>query len=147
MKAIILIISVVLSSTTAFATGSSVEKFLPNIRDRVRNCTVLPYHYNKNNVRVEQALLSHCPEVKLVPAIDGGAAGVKFSAKIRVAAHQYTARLIETAYSDGDFYDVEIRDVVSNEVYRIYNVLSYGDVLLGVLEGQTNGLMTAFVNE
>jgi len=145
MKALILIISLALSSSTVFAAGSSVEKLLPNIKDRVRSCAILPFAMNNNNVRVEHALKSHCPEVKLVPPADGS---TKFNtAKIRVAGHQFTAQLIETVYSDGDLFDVEIRDIVTNETYRSYNVLAFGDVLLGVLEGKTTGIVNSLISE
>ena len=143
MKAVILIISFLISAQAALAsTGNTVEKLLPNIRDRVRQCAVLPYSFTKNNVRKDKALVSHCPEVKVLPKVDH-----KIKAKIRVAGHQFIATLIETQYTDGDFFDVEIVDLASSESYRIYNTLAYGDILLGVLEGNTHGVSTSFVNE
>jgi hypothetical protein len=145
MKAVILIISLVLSSFSGVAMASpqnSVEKLLPNIRDRVRHCTVMPYHMDLNHVRVEHSLQSHCPEVKVLPVINH-----QVSAKIRVAGHQFIATLVETEYTDGDFFDVEIRDLTSNDSYRIYNALAFGDVLLGVLDGNTKGVTANFVHE
>ncbi len=143
MKAVILIISLLINAQAAFAsTGNTVENLLPNIRDRVRQCTVLKYNYTKNHVRNEHALISHCPEVKVIANESTSAV-----AKIRVSGHQFIATLIETQYSDGDFYDVEIRDLVSKDSYRIYNTLAYGDILLGVLEGNTHGVTTSLVNE
>ena len=145
MKAVILIISLVLSSFSGVAMASSqnsVEKLLPNIRDRVRNCTVLPYHMDLNQVRVEHSLVSHCPEVKVLPVIKH-----QMKAKIKVAGHQFIATLIETEYTDGDFFDVEILDLTSSDSFRIYNALAFGDVLLGVLEGSTQGVVPNFVSE
>lgn len=116
------------------ASASTVESLLPNIRDRVRDCSILPYHYKDNN-RVDHAIMSHCPEVKVVPVEHGMP-----QAKIKVAAHTFIATLIETQFSDGDMFDVEIKDVVTNDSYKMTNVLAFGDVLLGVLGGSTNGI-------
>jgi hypothetical protein len=142
MKAVILIIiSLVLQSTSTFAYHeNSVERLLPNIRDRVRNCTILPYLFNEHQMRVEHALRSHCPEVKVLSDRNG-------AAKIRVAGHQFIATLIETEFSDGDIFDVEISDIVSGDTFRFQNVLAFGDILLGVLEGNTQGVSTSLVNE
>jgi hypothetical protein len=120
----------------------TVEKYLPNIRDRVRQCTILPFVYDSNRVRKHQSLRSHCPEVKLLSTAEGG--GV---AKIHVYGQQFVARLIETEYTDGDFYDVEIINTSTRESYRIDNVLAFGDVLLGVLGGETKGVTEHLVTE
>jgi hypothetical protein len=127
---------------TAVASNHTVEKYLPNIRDRVRQCSILPFAFDANQVRKEKALQSHCPEVKLIPV-----AGAHAMAKIRVAGHQFVAQLVETDYSDGDVFDVEIRNLNTLETYRIYNVLAFGDVLLGVLGGETKGVSTLHVRE
>lgn len=115
---------------------ASTGKYLPNIQDRVRQCVTLPYVYQADGIRRDQTLISHCPEVKVLPVVNH----VK-SAKIRVAGHQFVATLVETEFTDGDFYDVEIRDLQSNDAYRLYNVAAYGDVLLGVLNGNTKGVV------
>ena len=125
-----------ITASTSFAFGNSVESNLNNIRDRVRACAILPYHYQNNN-RVDHAIQSHCPEVKVI-AVDGGMP----QAKIKVAGHTFIATLVETVYSDGDVYDVQITDIVSKDSYKLTNVLSFGDVLLGVLGGSTNGILT-----
>lgn len=140
MKAVILIISLILQSSSTFASVNTVEKLLPNIRDRVRNCTILPYQFDDNKMRVEHALRSHCPEVKVLTDRKG-------AAKIKVAGHQFIATLIETEFTDGDFFDVEIKDLASGEAFRSYNVLAFGDILLGVLEGNTRGISTSLVSE
>lgn len=141
MKAVILIITLFLQASTSFASEeNAVERLLPNIKDRVRNCTILPYLFDENQMRVEYALRSHCPEVKVLE-------DQKNAAKIKVAGHRFIATLIETELSDGDIFDVEIRDMDSGEIFRFYNVLAFGDVLLGVLEGNTGGVNTSLVSE
>lgn len=142
MKAAIIILSLVLQFTSVAASANSVERLLPNIRDRVRQCTIIPFTYNENKTRVEHALKSHCPEVKVLPT-----ANYQVTAKIKVAGHRFIATLIETEFTDGDFFDVEIRDLESNDVYRIYNALAYGDVLLGVLDGNTRGVTSHLIAE
>jgi len=148
MKALIILITMFIQfaplavATTQSGSVHTVEKYISNIRDRVRQCSILPFAFNANNVRIEHSLRSHCPEVKLIAGH-----GSLPAAKIHVAGQQFTAQLIETQYSDGDFYDVEIRNVFTNETYRFDNVLAYGDVLLGVLGGETKGVSTAFITE
>jgi hypothetical protein len=147
MKTFIVLITLLLNlSLTAFAAGSannhSVEKYLSNIQDRVRQCSVMPFAVDRNQNRVEHALRSHCPEVKLVHLQDA-----KPAAKINVAGQRFIARLIETEFSDGDFYDVEIINLYTQENYRIYNVLAFGDVLLGVLGGETKGVTSTLLRE
>jgi hypothetical protein len=148
MKALIIFVTLFFQfaplAVAATESGSvhTVEKYISNIRDRVRQCSILPYEFNANNVRVERSLRSHCPEVKLIAG-----KGALPAAKIHVAGQQFTAQLIETQYSDGDFYDVEIRNVFTNEIFRFDNVLAYGDILLGVLGGETKGVSTAFITE
>ena len=99
--------------------------------DRVRNCVVLPYSLNDRNQKVYHALQSHCPEVKVT------APGV---ARARVAAHPFEIRIEEPSYSDGDFFDVEFTDLRTGEKSRYEGILAFGDVLLAVLGGRTEGL-------
>jgi hypothetical protein len=108
------------------------------IVDRVRNCSILPYTMNSNRQKVYHALTSHCPEVKVVG---------KGTAKIRVDGHAFQVNLVETINSDGDFYDVQITDVVTREVSSVPNILAFGDVLLGVLSGRTQGLPESYVSD
>jgi len=133
---------VAVASVEVTSSSHTVQKYLPNIQDRVRQCTILPFVYDSNNVRKEQALRSHCPEVKVVHTSKGHA-----EAKIHVYGQQFVARLIETEYTDGDFFDVEIINLQSKEALRVYNVLAFGDVLLGVLGGETNGVTEHLVTE
>jgi hypothetical protein len=151
MKAFLVLITLTLPFTpvaVAFdrmsdhPSSHTVEKYLSNIQDRVRQCSILPFVYDAHRMRKEHAFQSHCPEVKLLPV-----SGAHAMAKIRVAGHQFIARLIETDFSDGDFYDVEIRNLNTQETYRFDNVLAYGDVLRGVLGGETKGVTSTFVVE
>ena len=151
MKALLVLITLTLQLTpmavaatqeSSHSSDHTVEKYLPNIRDRVRQCTILPFIYDSNHVRKEQSLRSHCPEVKLIKSVQGGVV-----AKIHVYGQQFLARLIETEYTDGDFYDVEIVNAHTQESYRIDNVLAFGDVLLGVLGGESKGVTEHLVTE
>jgi len=140
MKKISLILSIlVLTSASAFANSvdNTVESHLSNIRDRVRQCSLLPYTM-KENVKVYHPLVSHCPEIKVL---------TKGLAKIKVGGHIFAARLIETEDTDGDFYDVQIRDFRSNDTYLLHNVLAYGDVLLGILDADTRKIPEVFVDD
>jgi len=151
MKALLVLITLSLQLTplavaatpySSRASEHTVERYLPNIRDRVRQCTILPFVYDANHVRKEHSLRSHCPEVKLISSAQGEAI-----AKIHVYGQQFVARLIETEYTDGDFFDVEIINVGTRETYRIDNVLAFGDVLLGVLGGELHGVTEHLVTE
>ena len=110
---------------------NSVEAHLHNIVDRVHNCALLPYTINESGARAFHAILSHCPEVKTL---------ANGSAKIKVAGHQYSATLVEATDSDGDFYHVQIKDLDSKEVAILENIPAYGDILLGILSGDTRGI-------
>jgi len=148
MKTLIVLITLFLNfapravASDQLAAGNTVEKYLSNIQDRVRQCSVLPFAYDNNKNRVEHSLRSHCPEVKLI-SVDGRVP----AAKINVAGQRFVAQLIETDFTDGDFYDVEIRNLYTSESFRIFNVPAYGDVLLGVLAGQTKGVTATLVSE
>jgi hypothetical protein len=106
-------------------------KILGYLIDRVRNCVVLPYTVNDRNQKVYHALQSHCPEVKVI------APGV---ARARVAAHTFEIRIEESSFSDGDFFDVEFSDLRNGSKSRYEGILAFGDVLLAVLGGRTEGL-------
>jgi hypothetical protein len=145
MKAFLVLITFTFSFSPVAVAGApvhSVERYLSNIRDRVRQCSVLPFVYDAQRNRKEYALQSHCPEVKLI-AVSGAHPAVK----IRVSGQQFMARLIETDFSDGDFFDVEILNLNTQESYRFDNILAYGDILRGVLGGETKGVTDAFLVE
>ena len=135
----------VLSAPASKAQGNTgkntVESHMANIRDRVRACAILPYHYQNNN-RVDHAILSHCPEVRVIPVEHGMP-----EAKIKVGGHQFMATLIETQFSDGDVFDVRIIDLNTKDTYVLSNVLAFGDILLGVLGGSTNGVPAALATQ
>jgi hypothetical protein len=109
---------------------------MSNIIDRVRNCSALPYTL-KDGVKVYHQLTSHCPEVKVLE---------KGRAKIKVGGHTFFAQLVETPDTDGDLYDVVIRDYISNDSYTLVNARAYGDVLLGVLNGVIKNIPQVYID-
>ena len=115
---------------TQNATQNAIVPYLPYLLNRVENCSINAYTV-QNGVKSFHALISHCPEVKVV------ATGV---AKVKVAGQIFQIDLVETERTDGDIYDVVIRNVRTLDEYRIYGVMAYGDVLLGVLKGNTSRL-------
>ena len=115
--------------------NNSVEAHLANITDRVRNCSVQPYTI-RNGVKVFHPLMSHCPEVKVLE---------KGKAKIKVGGSIYNVYLTDSPNSDGDFYDVVIRDYISNDTYTLKNVLAFGDVLIGILSGNKARIPQSYV--
>ena len=131
ISSIFLIFSMNQALAASFGPGDSVRSHLPNLIDRVRSCSVLPYSL-RDGVKVFHALTSHCPEVKVMgPGL----------AKVKVAAHSYQVALVESEDSDGDFYHVQITDLASRDAIQMNNVAAYGDVLLGVLGGDTRGIV------
>ena len=118
------------------APANNVETHMANIVDRVRQCSVLPYTL-RNGVKVYHHLVSHCPEVKVLE---------KGRAKIKVGGHTFTAQLIDTRDTDGDIYNVEIRDYISNDAYTLEGVFAYGDVMLGILNGNIKKIPQVYVN-
>ena len=131
ISSILLLFSMNQAIAASFGPGDSVRSHLPNLIDRVRSCSVLPFSY-RDGVKVFHALTSHCPEVKVMgPGL----------AKVKVAAHQYQVSLVEAEDSDGDFYHVQITDLASRDSIQLQNIAAYGDVLLGVLSGDTRGIV------
>lgn len=106
-------------------------RILGYLVDRVRNCAILPYTINDQGRKVYHAIQSHCPEVRVTgPG----------TARARVATRTFEIRIEESSYSDGDFFDVEFRDVRTGDQQRYEGILAFGDVLLAVLGGNTTGL-------
>lgn len=124
-----------IGSIAGTAQANVVESHLKNIQNQVRACTVLPYTV-KHGHRVFQNLISHCPSVKLV---------AQGKAVIKISGITFQAVLVETEYTDGDLYDVVIRDPKSHDQFRMYNVLAYGDILLGVMAGNTQGIRQTYL--
>ena len=122
-------------AVSAPSYANNVEAHMHNIRDLIRSCSVLPYSL-RDGVKAYHTIRSHCPEVKLVE---------KHRAKIKLGGNTYYAQLNEVKHSDGDFYDVVIRDYISNEEFVLYNVPAYGDVLLGVLGGHIRKIPQVYV--
>lgn len=130
MKTLNVFAILIASLVTQAANAGVIEAHLKNIQDRIRACVILPYTV-KNERKVYHALISHCPEVQVFS---------KGKAQIKVGGSTYQAVLVATENTDGDFYDVVIREPISNDRYRMTNVLAYGDVLLGILAGESLGL-------
>jgi hypothetical protein len=133
MKA--LIFAALMFSASTVAQANVVETHFKNIQNKIRSCVVLPYSV-KNQHRVYQNLISHCPEVKVV---------AKGKASIKVGSNTFQAILVETEYSDGDVFDIVIREARSHDQLRLSNVLAFGDILLGLLGGSFEGLQQTYV--
>lgn len=117
--------------------SNAVKILLPNIVNRITNCVVKPFSVDSHGVKTLHALTSHCPEIKVTGPGE---------AKIKVDAHIFAAKLVESKNSDGDLYDVTLTDVRSNDQYTISNVLAFGDVLLAVLAGDHSHLYSQQVS-
>ena len=137
MKKLLIVLAAVsgLTFSANQASANNVEAHLHNMQNRIRSCTVLPYTV-KNGVKVLHQLISHCSEVKMVE---------KYRAHIKIGGSTFVAQLRESADTDGDFYDVVIRDYISNESFTMHNVLAFGDVLRGVLGGDIKNVQKVYV--
>ncbi|MBS1958854.1 MAG: hypothetical protein JST80_05205 [Bdellovibrionales bacterium] len=122
-------------SNVVRSNTNTVAAHLHNIQNQIRACTVLPYSV-KNGRKVLHAIVSHCPSVKVIS---------KTKAIVKIGGMTFQIVMRETADSDGDLYDIVIREPISNDRYKIPNVLAFGDVLLGVLVGDTSGLRMSYV--
>jgi hypothetical protein len=114
----------------ARAVGAvGIEQSVPMLKSRVLECSVLPYTVDANGTKTEHALISHCADVKVVsPGL----------AEIKVSGAVFRASLKDSPDADGgDLNDVTLQDVATGESKVYSNVLSYGDVLRGVLGGDT----------
>ena len=137
MKTIItLTITLLLTTSSSFAQSNSVESRLPFIRNLVRTCAVQPYSYNvKSNNKVLHSLISHCPEVTVITPSQGLP-----QAMIKVGGLKFLATMQESESSDGDFFDITIREVGTTDSVKLGGVLAYADILLGILSGNTDGV-------
>jgi hypothetical protein len=124
--ALILGMTVQLSLANATQSTNLVERLLPNIMNRVSECSVRPYTVDQNGSKTYHAMISHCPEVQVTSP------GV---ATVKVDAYTFQAVLSESPDSDGDFYHVTIQDVQSGQTAVMQNVPAYGDILLGLMGG------------
>ena len=111
---------------------ASVKDFLPQIMNQVRQCAVVPVSYNANGGKTVHAMISHCPEVKVInPNL----------AMIEAAGRSFTAAITESPDSDGgDLYQLVITDNSDQDHLDVNNVLAFGDVLLAVLMGNATGV-------
>jgi hypothetical protein len=125
-----LIAAVILAGGVAQAQSSnSVQTHLKSITALVRSCVEQPYTFKADGTKMYSELVSHCLYVTIVQ---------KGEAKIELSNRAYDAQITESTDSDGDFYDVKIVDLNTHDEYTMPQVLAYGDVLLGVLQGDTH---------
>ena len=108
---------------------NSVQSNLPRIANFVRNCVVQPYSIKADGNKAFGLLKSHCVAVTVIH---------EKLAQVLYYRHLYQIQILESADSDADFYDVQVTDLVTNEKASMTEVLAYGDVLLGVLGGDTH---------
>jgi hypothetical protein len=135
----LLFIHTFMSSNNAFALD---ETAISRLQTKVRACVTLPY-VKEQGRRVYQKLVSHCPELKVVkPTSDQPQKRDHHFAKLILDGRVYQIWMTPAARSDGDLYDLAIRDSASGQVERFRDVLAFGDIWLGVLEGQIEGLKT-----
>ena len=111
---------------------------LEAVISKVQQCAVLPFTIKDNGQLSYHAMFSQCDEVQIV------APGV---ATIDLNGHGYVAALTETVDSDEDFYDVDVKDLLSGKIYHIDHVIAYGDVLLGMLSGDTRSVLKTHVQD
>ena len=125
-------------STVSTPAQAAVKDYLPHIMDRVRQCSIIPVSHNKEGHGTNHAMISHCPEVKVL---------APNKAKIKVMSHIYTAQITDSVDSDGDLSRLVITDMASNEQFEVDHVLAFGDILLGVLMGNTHGVYQANLDD
>jgi hypothetical protein len=113
------------------------EESLSSLTSRVLECSVLPYTVDASGTKTEHALISHCADVKVVsPGL----------AEIKVSGTVFRASLKDSPDADGgDLNEVTIQDVSTGEAKVFSNVLAYGDVLRGVLGGDTTHVFQKLV--
>jgi hypothetical protein len=142
MKALILLLTVLASFNALSAQATSVSgagidpRHLNSILDRVRNCAILPYSLNERGQKVYHAIQSHCPEVRVI------APG---QARVRVFARAFLLIIEAPGYSDGDFFNLRVKELQSGSESVFEGILAFGDVLLAMLGGRTEGLQERLV--
>ncbi len=131
MKTVIYaILGVLIMNTSEANSGSSFPRQLNQLAEQVRSASVIPVTL-RDGVPVFHALNSRSSDVKVTGP---GQAEIKLGTEI------FHVSLLESEISDGDFYHVQILNVNTGEQTRLDDVLAFGDVLLGVLGGDTRGL-------
>ena len=118
------------------ADPNGIQAHLRNIQNKVRACSVLPYTFN-NGVKVFHHLISHCAEVHVLG---------KGKAKIKIGGNVYDLALVATRDTDGDIYHIRLRNSLTNEAMTLKNVPAYGDILLGILDGNSRGIPMQYVS-
>jgi hypothetical protein len=132
-----LLVSSVVGSNAALALDEAV---IARLQSKVRGCVTLPY-VKEQGRRVYQKLVSHCPELKVVkPTADQPRKRDHHFAKLILDGRVFQIWMTPASRSDGDFYDLAIRDSATGQIERFRDVLAFGDIWLGLLEGQIEGL-------
>lgn len=120
--------SVTPMAQTAEATPQANARFLSEVRDLVSRCAVQPYTIQSGK-KAYGRLESSCPELQ----VQGAEARFQFEGRWSVA------KIVDSEDSDGgDLNDISIQDDHGNEVAQLKEVLAFGDILLGLSDGQVN---------
>lgn len=150
MQAVILslVFSVLGVSGASAQSVQSGPSLFVTLRPVIRQCVTLPYVHQQGR-RIYRDLVSHCDQLKVIRE-DGQRSGRQMRGKQYRAVLNWSGRIFQiamtpSAQSDGDFFDVSIRDKNTGKVERVRNVLAYGDILLAVLEGSVDGLKSVRV--
>jgi hypothetical protein len=132
-KIFVLVVGLIFSAISAKASmAMPLEKTLPKIVDHVTSCSILPYSIGVDGQQTNHALISRCPTVKI---INPG------QAEIKVNGEMFLANLEESPDSDGDLYEVTFHNVVTGEKHTFSDVPAFGDILLGVLGGDSSHVL------
>ena len=110
--------------------ATDLQSILPDLTDFVRKRVHIPLGMRQGNP-VHHAMVSEDPALQNTG---------KGEAKLSFRGHEYRAKLIETENSDGDFYHVDLTDLTSRQVLRSPDILAFGDVWLGLLQGNPAGV-------
>ena len=139
MQKILVVVLGLISVVASANAASGIDQVLPSITARVLECSILPYTVDASGIKTQHALVSHCADVKVVSP---------GHAEIKVAAGTFHVSLKNSPDADGgDLNDVTIQNIQTGEHKVISNVLSYGDVLLGVLGGDTSHVFEKLVTD
>lgn len=98
----------------------------------LRNCVAFPVYSDGEGRQHAGRLLSRCPEIRVLDATH---------ARLTLSGATFEATLSDSRESDGgDLNDVIVRDAAGNVVAQRGNVPAFGDILLGLLGGNAQGL-------
>ncbi len=135
-SAILVMIGLFMVNLAHAADLTSGARQLKSIEKRVHECSVLPYTMEAGRKSYHE-IYSQCDDVKVV------AKGV---ATVEIDGHAYVAAISETEDSDADIYNVEIKDLTTGKFLHIDHVFAYGDVMLGLLGGNTTDVQELLID-